>query len=71
MIFMDIVMLFNGYHTCVYRCFCCGKPNQRQKDIHKILLHKTHIFVQKFVLRIIRFSELMFEHLPFQIPVML
>jgi Xaa-Pro aminopeptidase len=37
-IFMDIVMLFNGYHTCVYRCFCCGKPNQRQKDIHKICL---------------------------------
>ena len=34
MIFMDIVMLFNGYHTCVYRCFCCGKPTQKQKDIH-------------------------------------
>jgi Xaa-Pro aminopeptidase len=35
MIFMDIVLLFNGYHTCVYRCFCCGKPTGRQKEIHK------------------------------------
>ena len=35
MIFMDIVMMYNGYHTCVYRCFCCGKPNQKQKDIHQ------------------------------------
>jgi len=35
MIFMDIVCMYNGYHTCVYRCFCCGKPNQKQKDIHK------------------------------------
>ena len=34
-IFMDIVLLFNGYHTCVYRCFCCGKPTGRQKEIHK------------------------------------
>ncbi len=38
LIFMDIVMLFNGYHTCVYRCFCCGEPTQAQKDIHKICL---------------------------------
>ncbi len=35
MIFMDIVLLFNGYHTCVYRCFCCGKPSGKQKEIHK------------------------------------
>lgn len=34
MIFMDIVCMFNGYHTCVYRCFTCGKPTQKQKDIH-------------------------------------
>lgn len=34
-IFMDIVLLFNGYHTCVYRCFCCGKPTGKQKEIHK------------------------------------
>lgn len=35
LIFVDIVLLFNGYHTCYYRCFCCGKPSQKQKDIHK------------------------------------
>jgi len=35
MIFMDVVCLFNGYHTCVYRCFCCGKPTDKQKEIHK------------------------------------
>jgi len=34
MIFMDVVCLFNGYHTCVYRCFCCGKPSDKQKEIH-------------------------------------
>jgi len=34
MIFMDIVCMLNGYHTCVYRCFCCGKPTRKQKDIH-------------------------------------
>lgn len=34
MIFMDIVCLVNGYHTCVYRCFCCGKPTAKQKEIH-------------------------------------
>ena len=38
MIFMDVVLLFNGYHTCVYRCFCCGKPSAKQKEIHKVCL---------------------------------
>jgi Xaa-Pro aminopeptidase len=33
-IFMDVVCLFNGYHTCVYRCFTCGEPSQQQKDCH-------------------------------------
>ena len=23
---------YNGYKTCYYRTFCCGKPTQRQKD---------------------------------------
>ncbi len=35
LIFLDIVCLYNGYHTCYYRCFCCGRPNQVQKDVHK------------------------------------
>ena len=33
-IFMDIVALFNGYHTCVYRCFTVGPPSQKQIDTH-------------------------------------
>ncbi|MCH2130237.1 MAG: Xaa-Pro peptidase family protein [Pirellulaceae bacterium] len=35
LVFVDIVLLFNGYHTCYYRCFCCGKPTAKQKDIYK------------------------------------
>lgn len=35
LIFADIVLLYNGYHTCYYRCFCCGKPKPKQLDIHK------------------------------------
>jgi len=35
LIFVDIVLLFNGYHTCYYRTFCCGKPTAKQIDIHK------------------------------------
>lgn len=35
LVFIDIVLLLNGYHTCYYRCFCCGQPTARQKDIHK------------------------------------
>ena len=26
---------WNGYHTCVYRTLCCGKPSQTQRDIYK------------------------------------
>ena len=35
LIFLDIVCLYNGYHTCYYRCFCCGKPSPAQVDVHK------------------------------------
>jgi len=35
LIFVDIVLLFNGYHTCYYRCFCCGQPSEKQKEVHK------------------------------------
>ncbi len=38
MIFMDIVTLLNGYHTCVYRCFVCGEPSKKQQEIHQICL---------------------------------
>ncbi|MAE68010.1 MAG: aminopeptidase [Phycisphaeraceae bacterium] len=35
LIFVDIVLLFNGYHTCYYRCFCCGEPSATQRDIYR------------------------------------
>ena len=36
MIFIDIVNDFNGYKTCYYRTFVCGKPTPKQKKIYKI-----------------------------------
>lgn len=30
MIFLDIMHAFNGYRTCYYRTFMCGKPNEYQ-----------------------------------------
>lgn len=35
LVFLDIVTLLNGYHTCYYRTLCCGKPSAKQKDIYK------------------------------------
>jgi len=33
MVFVDQYRTsYNGYKTCYYRTFCCGKPTQRQKD---------------------------------------
>lgn len=33
-VFLDVVNIFCGYATCYYRTFCCGKPNQEQKDLY-------------------------------------
>jgi Xaa-Pro aminopeptidase len=33
--FADIVTLWNGYHTCVYRTLCVGTPSQRQVDVYR------------------------------------
>lgn len=30
MVFLDLMHSFNGYRTCYYRTFICGKPNQHQ-----------------------------------------
>lgn len=30
MIFLDLMHSFNGYRTCYYRTFICGKPNKHQ-----------------------------------------
>ena len=35
LVFLDIVTLLNGYHTCYYRTLCCGKSTQKQRDIYK------------------------------------
>jgi Xaa-Pro dipeptidase len=35
MIYIDVVNVFNGYKTCYYQTFVCGKPSQKQLDIYK------------------------------------
>ena len=35
MIFLDIMHSFNGYHTCYYRTFICGIPNQAQLEAYE------------------------------------
>jgi Xaa-Pro dipeptidase len=35
MIFLDIMHSFNGYHTCYYRTFICGKPNKHQTEAYE------------------------------------
>ena len=34
-VFLDIQTVFNGYQTCYYRTFCCGKANAQQKSAYK------------------------------------
>jgi hypothetical protein len=35
MIYIDVVNVFNGYKTCYYQTFVCGKPSPKQLDVHK------------------------------------
>lgn len=35
MIFLDVMHSFNGYHTCYYRTFICGKPNKYQIEAYE------------------------------------
>ena len=35
MIFLDIMHSLNGYHTCYYRTFICGKPNKPQIEAYE------------------------------------
>ncbi len=37
MLYIDIVSVFNGYHTCYYQTFVVGKPNQNQLENYKIV----------------------------------
>lgn len=34
LVFLDIQNVFCGYRTCYYRTFCCGKPNEEQKELY-------------------------------------
>ncbi len=36
MIFLDLMHTFNGYHTCYYRTFLCGKPNKFQIEAYDL-----------------------------------
>ena len=35
MVFLDIMHSFNGYRTCYYRTFICGKPNKYQIEAYE------------------------------------
>jgi len=35
MVYLDVVSDFNGYKTCYYRTFVCGRPTDRQKRVYK------------------------------------
>jgi len=34
LVFLDIQTLYNGYQTCYYRTFCCGKASSEQKEAY-------------------------------------
>lgn len=36
MIFLDLMHAFNGYRTCYYRTFICGKPNKYQEEAYAL-----------------------------------
>lgn len=35
LVFLDIMASFNGYRSCYYRTFCCGRANAEQKRIYQ------------------------------------
>ena len=35
MVFLDLMNSFNGYHTCYYRTFICGKPSKYQIEAYE------------------------------------
>ena len=47
LIFMDVVNVFNGYKTCYYRTFVCGKPTRKQKDIYQKCLDWLYASIEK------------------------
>lgn len=47
MIFMDLHNRWRGYHSCVYRCFTCGKATQQQKDLYEETRSLTYKAIEK------------------------
>jgi len=47
MIFVDLHMRYRGYHSCVYRCFTCGKATQQQKDLYEETRSLTYRAIEK------------------------
>ncbi len=35
-VFFDVIHAFNGYRTCYYRTFFCGKPTAEQKEAYQL-----------------------------------
>lgn len=38
LVYFDVGNVFNGYHTCYYRTFSCGKPTKAQEDAYTLAL---------------------------------
>lgn len=38
MVYLDIMHSYNGYRTCYYRTFVCGKPNRAQEEANETCL---------------------------------
>jgi len=36
LVFVDIQTIYNGYQTCYYRTFCCGRASQEQKEAYRL-----------------------------------
>lgn len=34
LVFLDLMHSYNGYRTCYYRTFCCGKPTKAQEEAY-------------------------------------
>ncbi len=47
LVFLDIVTLLNGYHTCYYRTLCCGEPTKKQQEIYKSTYDMLYAGIEK------------------------
>ena len=47
MIFVDLHNRWRGYHSCVYRCFTCGRASNQQKEIYEETRRMTYDAINK------------------------